>query len=139
MAGHFLAVIAGVGLCSVGAAVYIASYAPIELPENLQKTEATFRGQLATLLFYHLYMSQSGGTAVLAEKGVERAALRSVLQAYAVQYPQEWTALPPNHYFGVFTGDPSGWVDAIFRNPNPFYLDMIGVAVSTLESSGAQN
>lgn len=135
MAGHYLAVIAGVGFCSLGAALYIASSTPFDLPENLQKTETTFRGKLATLLLYHLYVSQSGGTAVLAEKGTERAALRSVLQAYASQYPQEWTPLAPNHYFGAFAGNPSGWVDAVFHNPNPYYFDMIKVAVSTLGKS----
>jgi hypothetical protein len=135
MAGYSLVVITSVGFCSLGAALYIASYAPLELPENLQRTETTFRGQLATLLLYHLYVSRSGGTAVLAEKGTERAALRSVMQAYASQYPQEWTTLPPNHYFGVFAGNPSGWVDAVFHSPNPYYFNMIKVAVSTLGKS----
>jgi hypothetical protein len=62
--------------------------------------------------------------------------LRSVLQVYASQYTQEWTALPPNHYFGVFTDDPSRLVDEIYRNPNPYYLDIIKVALSALEKSG---
>jgi hypothetical protein len=136
LAAHFFAVVLGLGISSFGSALYLVSQAPVEIPGNLQRPARTLPSRVKTLLLHHLYTVHDGGTSALdAKNGPERSKLRSVLQAYAEQFPMDWTPLAPKHYFGAHADNPTHWVDEIYRNPNPFYLNMIKVAVGAFTAS----
>lgn len=131
-AASFFAVFLVLGFCSFATALHLAAYIPTEAPGTLQNgSSPTLASRLANLLFYNLYTSRSLGAAAsgTAAGGTGRAKLRNVMQRYAEEFPQEWTPLAPRHYFGAFSGNPSAWVEEIYRNPNPYYLNMIKVAI----------
>ena len=135
---YFVSVVAVLGVFSFSTALYLAAHVPPEFPEKLQEKPGTFQARLENLLLYHLHNSRLYGTPALAAAGPERDKLRLILQSYAEQYPEEWTKLAPRHYFGAFAGAPSRWVDEIYRNPNPYYFNMIKVAVAAFKNSPDQ-
>jgi hypothetical protein len=136
LAGHSLGVGAILGIFSVVIAAHLASYVPRELPQHLQ-ARRSIAGDIQTLLLYHAYTCAIGERPALeAAKGAERSELRSVLLAYANDHVEDWAALQPAHYFARFKDDPSRLVDEIYRNPNPYYLNMIRLAAAAPNDPG---
>lgn len=133
----FSATALGIGLSSLGTAIYLVSYVPVEFPLDIQQKAGAISPGIQRLLLYNLYFSHHHGVnALSAEGGPERAVLRRLLEAYATLDQPTWTRLPPEHYFGGSSHDPIDFVDAIYRNPNPYYFNLILYAVSTLDVSG---
>jgi hypothetical protein len=136
LAGHLFAVGVILGICNLVVAMYLAAYVPTEMPANMKSRTRSIAADLEMLLLYHAYTSATGD-ALDPTEGTERSRLKSTLLNYANEHVQDWATLEPAHYFGSFKDDPSKLVDEIYRNPNPFYLNIIKLAIFAPKSRDA--
>ncbi len=125
-------------MVSLSISLYVIPDVPTELDNvTAGRLKNDFMSRIETLLFYNIYAPRDNilTEADYFQQSDPRAELRMVLINYAEEFPNEWQALLPRHYFGIFSGNYASWVDKIYWDPNPFYLTIIRLAVKMAEQS----